>query len=37
MIQEDDHFMMVLNIDKVFSSLDLESIVESKEINVKED
>jgi purine-binding chemotaxis protein CheW len=26
MIQEDDHFMMLLNIDKVFSHIDLESI-----------
>ena len=37
MIQENDQFMMVLNIDKVFSSNDLESISESKEINLKED
>jgi hypothetical protein len=37
MIQENDHFMMVLNIDKVFSSNDLESISESKDINLKED
>ena len=37
MIQENDHFMMVLNIDKVFSSNDLESISESKELDIKED
>jgi purine-binding chemotaxis protein CheW len=37
MIQENDHFMMVLNIDKVFSSNDLESISESKEIPIKLD
>lgn len=36
MIQEDDHFMMVLNIDKVFSSMDLESMAESKEVKVEE-
>jgi purine-binding chemotaxis protein CheW len=30
MIQEDDHFLMVLDIDKVFSSNDLESISEFK-------
>lgn len=36
MIQEDDHFMMVLNIDKVFSSMDLESIAESKSTNAEE-
>jgi len=36
MIQENDHFMMVLNIDKVFSSNDLESISESKELDIKE-
>ena len=32
MIQEDDHFLMVLDIDKVFSSNDLESISEFKEV-----
>jgi purine-binding chemotaxis protein CheW len=37
MIQEDDHFMMVLNIDKVFSSGDLESITISQEITPSED
>ena len=37
MIQENDNFMMVLNIDKVFSSNDLESISESKELDIKED
>ncbi|MCE2742695.1 MAG: chemotaxis protein CheW [Fluviicola sp.] len=37
MIQENDHFMMVLNIDKVFSSNDLESISESKGMPIKED
>ncbi len=37
MIQEDDRFMMVLNIDKVFSSLDLESIAESKDHSVAEE
>jgi len=37
MIQEDDHFMMVLNIDKVFSTLDLESISESKDAKVTEE
>lgn len=31
MIQEGDHFMMVLEIDKVFSMDDIDSIVESKE------
>ncbi len=36
MIQEDDHFMMVLNIDKVFSSNDLESIAETKDAKVEE-
>lgn len=36
MIQENDQFMMVLNIDKVFSSNDLESISESKEMPIKE-
>ena len=36
MIQEDDHFMMVLNIDKVFSSMDLESIAESKSTDAEE-
>lgn len=30
MIQEEDHFMMVLNIDKVFSLNDLESIAETR-------
>lgn len=35
MIQEDDHFLMVLDIDKVFSSNDLESlnIVSSVKLN----
>jgi len=37
MIQEDDRFMMVLNIDKVFSTLDLESISESKDAKVTEE
>ncbi len=37
MIQENDQFMMVLNIDKVFSSNDLESISESKEAPIKLD
>ena len=32
MVQEDDHFLMVLDIDKVFSSNDLESISEFKEV-----
>jgi purine-binding chemotaxis protein CheW len=36
MIQEDDHFIMVLDIDKVFSSNDLESISEFRD-NQKED
>jgi purine-binding chemotaxis protein CheW len=30
MIKEDDRFMMLLNIDKVFSSSELDSIVETK-------
>ncbi len=33
MIQIEDGFMMVLNIDKVFSSMDLESIAVAKEIS----
>lgn len=37
MIQENDHFIMVLNIDKVFSSNDLESIIETKDVDVKEE
>jgi len=36
MIQEDDHFIMVLDIDKVFSSNDLESISEFRD-NQKEE
>lgn len=36
MIQEDDHFMMVLNIDKVFSAVDLELFAESKELKAEE-
>jgi purine-binding chemotaxis protein CheW len=32
MIQEEDHFLMVLDIDKVFSSNDLDSISEFKEV-----
>lgn len=31
MIQEDDQFMMVLNIDKVFSSMDIDAITETKD------
>jgi len=31
MIQEEDYFVMALNIDKVFSSNDLDSIVKSKD------
>jgi purine-binding chemotaxis protein CheW len=37
MIQENDHFIMVLNIDKVFSSNDLESIIETKDSDLKEE
>lgn len=33
MIKENDRFMMLLNIDNVFSSTELEAIVESKENN----
>lgn len=36
MIQEDDHFMMVLNIDKVFSINDIETLAESKELKTEE-
>lgn len=36
MIQEDDHFMMVLNIDKVFSLNDMESIAETKNEKTEE-
>ena len=36
MIQEDDHFLMVLDIDKVFSSNDLESISEFREEKLDE-
>jgi purine-binding chemotaxis protein CheW len=35
MIHENDHFIMLLNIDKVFSSNDLESINIASEANVK--
>ena len=33
MVQEDDYFMMVLNIDKVFSSMDLDFIADSREVS----
>ena len=36
MIQEDDHFIMVLDIDKVFSSNDLESISEFRDTQKEE-
>jgi purine-binding chemotaxis protein CheW len=36
MIQEDDHFMMVLDIDKVFSLDDLDSLTETKEVKTEE-
>lgn len=36
MIQEDDHFIMVLDIDKVFSSNDLETISEFRETQKEE-
>jgi purine-binding chemotaxis protein CheW len=35
MIQENDHFIMVLNVDKVFSSNDLDSITIASEVKVK--
>jgi chemotaxis signal transduction protein len=37
MIQEDDHFLMVLDIDKVFSSNDLDSISQFSEENITEE
>jgi hypothetical protein len=37
MIHETDHFIMLLNIDKVFSSNDLESINEFTDHNQKEE
>jgi hypothetical protein len=36
MIHESDHFIMLLNIDKVFSSNDLESITEIKDNSQEE-
>jgi len=36
MIQEDDHFMMVLDIDKVFSLDDLDSLTDTKELKTEE-
>jgi purine-binding chemotaxis protein CheW len=36
MIQEDDHFIMVLDIDKVFSSNDLETISEFRDTQKEE-
>jgi len=37
MIQENDHFIMMLDVDKVFSSIDLDSITIASEAKVKEE
>lgn len=36
MIQEDDHFIMALDVDKVFSSNDLDSISNASNLKLKE-